>query len=126
MKTQIKTILLVVLIFSFSHIHAVTGFDTTKFINEKRELIKQLIKKNKINGVAVAFFTNDKIIWKECIGKSTYNQSINDSTLFGICSMSKSFTALAVLTAVQSGLVDLDTPIKKYRSWVKSVEIHYI
>ena len=94
--------------------YAVAGSDTTKFINEKREYIKHFIKQQHIEGLSVAFFTNDKIIWKECFGKSTYNKPINDSTLFGICSMSKSFTALAVLIAIQDGLVDLDTPIKKY------------
>jgi CubicO group peptidase (beta-lactamase class C family) len=89
-------------------------FDTTKFINGKREYLKQFIKQENIDGLGIGFFTNDKIIWKEYFGKSTYNKPINDSTLFAICSLSKNFTALAVMNAVQDGLVDLDIPIKNY------------
>ncbi len=39
---------------------------------------------------------------------------VDATTIFSIQSMSKSFTALAVLMAVQDGLVDLDTPIAEY------------
>ena len=122
LKIILGSSLIVILTLFFSltltinHSYAVPSSDTTRFINEKREYIKHFVKQKNIDGMAIAFFTNDKIIWKECFGNSTYSKPINDSTLFGICSMSKSFTALAVLTAVQDGLVDLDTPIKKYLS----------
>lgn len=111
-KIQIRIILLSLLIISISC--AIQSADSTTDLSEKHKFLEQLIKKNKIDGVAVALFTNDKIVWKECIGKSTYNSPINDSTLFAICSMSKNITALAVMIAVQDGLLDLDSPIKKY------------
>ncbi|OQX98882.1 MAG: hypothetical protein B6I20_10555 [Bacteroidetes bacterium 4572_117] len=91
-----------------------TVSDTTGFVNEKREYLEHFIKENNIDGLAIAFFTKNEIIWKECLGKSTYNKPINDSTLFGICSVSKNITALTVMFAVQERLVDLDTPIIKY------------
>ncbi len=113
-QSQIKPILLSAFIMIISHSCTANHYDTTKFVSEKHEYLEQLLKKNKIDGIAAAFFTNDKIIWKECLGKSTYNRPINDSTLFGICSMSKNITALAIMISVQDGLLDLDTPIKKY------------
>lgn len=114
MKKQVNIILLIFLTFIANKILAVERFDTINFINQKHEYLSQIIKKNHIKGIAIAFFTSDKIIWKECFGKSTYKNPINDSTLFSIQSMSKNFTALAVMYAVQEGLVDLDSPIKKY------------
>jgi CubicO group peptidase (beta-lactamase class C family) len=42
------------------------------------------------------------------------SRPVDLETIFSIQSMSKSFTALAVLMAVQDGLVDLDTPIAEY------------
>lgn len=104
----------IVFIFTIAVNPSYADSDTTGFVNEKRGYIEHFIKENHIDGLAIAFFTNDKIIWKECFGKSTYNKPINDSTLFGICSMTKNITALAVMIAVQDGLVDLDTPIKTY------------
>lgn len=114
MKAQVKIILLFVVTFILNQSYAVESFDTTKFLNEKHEYLVQITDKNHINGISIAFFTGDKVIWKECYGKSTYKKQINDSTLFSIQSMSKNFTALAVMFLVQDGLVNLDTPIKKY------------
>jgi len=111
---KIKNILLAVFTLIISCSCNFINSDTTISKSEKHEYLNQLLKENDIDGIAAAFFTKDKIIWKECIGKSTYNRPINDSTLFGICSMSKNITALAVMIAVQDGLLDLDTPIKKY------------
>jgi CubicO group peptidase (beta-lactamase class C family) len=56
------------------------------------------------------------IIWKAVYGLTGGPESppITPDTIFCIRSISKSVTALAVLMAVQEGLVDLDTPIKEY------------
>lgn len=41
-------------------------------------------------------------------------RQIDSDTLFCICSVSKTVTALAVLLAVQDALLDLDTPLAEY------------
>lgn len=102
------------LIFLTDSVFAQESFDTTEFLSEKQEYIRQNIKDRHIQGMAIALFTNDEIIWKECFGESTYGNPINDSTLFSIQSMSKNFTALAVMFAVQDGLLDLDIPVNQY------------
>lgn len=89
-------------------------FDTIKYANIQHEYLKSFIKENQLNGLSIACFTCDNIIWKDFFGESTYRKRINDSTLFSIQSTSKNFTAMAVMFAVQDGLVDLDTPITKY------------
>ena len=113
MSLNIKTILLI--IFSLIVIPSCAESNSVnKEVGEKYNYLKQILKENNIDGIAAAFFTKDEIIWKECLGKSTYNKPINDSTLFGICSISKNFTSLAVMFAVQDGLLDLDKPIINY------------
>lgn len=112
MNYNIKIILLIV--FTFIIITSCADNNVNKPVRENHEYLKQLLKENNIDGISAALFTKDEIIWKECLGKSTYNKPINDSTLFGICSISKNFTALTVMFAVQDGLLDLDTPIKNY------------
>ena len=111
---KLKTVLLIVSTLMINQSCTSIGNDTINSVSENHKYFKRFLENNSIDGIAVALFTNDKIIWKECFGESTYDEPINDSTLFGICSMSKNITALAIMHAVQDGLVDLDTPIKKY------------
>ncbi|MGB2906267.1 MAG: serine hydrolase domain-containing protein [Candidatus Aminicenantaceae bacterium] len=67
-------------------------------------------------GAAVAIVDDKSILWQMTFGRTHREggQSITEETLFSIQSMSKSFTALGVLMAVQDGLLDLDAPITEY------------
>ena len=67
-------------------------------------------------GVAVAVVDDKEILWQGVFGHTsrTGEKPVTPRTLFSIQSMSKSFTALAVLMAVQEGLLDLDRPITDY------------
>jgi CubicO group peptidase (beta-lactamase class C family) len=67
-------------------------------------------------GAAIAIVDDKQVVWEHTYGclDGAGSRPINANTMFSIQSMSKSFTALAVLMAVQGGLVDLDTPIKEY------------
>ncbi len=67
-------------------------------------------------GAAIAVVDDKEIIWEKTFGcvDGDGSRPVDANTIFSIQSMSKSFTALAVLMAVQDGLVDLDTPIEEY------------
>jgi CubicO group peptidase (beta-lactamase class C family) len=67
-------------------------------------------------GAAIAVVDDKQIIWEKTFGfvDGDSSRPVDANTIFSIQSMSKSFSALAVLMAVQDGLVDLDTPIKEY------------
>ncbi len=67
-------------------------------------------------GIAVAFVNNKSVMWHNTIGytDTTKSRAIDPSTIFSIQSMGKTVTTIAVLIAVQDGILDLDTPIKKY------------
>lgn len=69
-----------------------------------------------IPGAAATVFDDRNILWEQTYGHLDDSESplVDTETLFCIRSISKSVTALAVLIAVQDGLVDLDTPISEY------------
>ena len=71
-------------------------------------------QKNKVPGLAFALFNRNETLFSECMGNSTYGFRINDETIFSIQSISKNMTALAVMMAVQDGLLNLDTPVIRY------------
>jgi len=83
-----------------------------KFADNPPEKMAQAFSRS----AAVAVVDDRNILWKEVQGHVNGKDTspIDENTIFSIQSMSKSFTALAVLMAVQDGLVDLDTPIKEY------------
>lgn len=85
-------------------------------INDYRLLIEKMIKENNIEGVSIALFNNDNILWAESFGflNSKRKELVDEKTIFSIQSISKTLTATGVLIAVQEGLVDLDKPIVEY------------
>jgi CubicO group peptidase (beta-lactamase class C family) len=73
------------------------------------------MKRHKIPGLSIAVVDRDGILWSAGFGRTGKGkQPVTPETLFSIQSMSKTFTATAVMFAVQDGLVDLDTPITEY------------
>lgn len=89
--------------------------DYQKVFDEYRESIPEKMKSHKIPGLSIAVVDTNGILWTAGYGKTGKgSQAVTPETLFSIQSMSKTFTATAVMIALQDGLVDLDTPITKY------------
>ena len=78
------------------------------------EALQEFKKHNKLPGVAFALFDNTNIIITDCLGKSSDGSDITDLSLFSIQSISKNITALAVMIAVEEGLVSLDSSVTRY------------
>lgn len=87
-----------------------------QIVKELQANLPAWIKEKDVPGVAVAVVDDKDILWQGVYGYTTRakEKPITPQTLFSIQSMSKSFTALAVLMAVQDGLLDLDRPITEY------------
>ena len=85
-------------------------------IEKYRQEIPLRMQQENVAGLAVVVVDDQNILWAEGFGYTDWDQKIpvTPSTLFSIQSMSKSFTATAVMFAVQDGLVDLDEPITTY------------
>jgi len=101
-----------------SEFRADTGISPAmgQVIDAHRAAIAEKMRKNKIPGVAVALVDRDRILWAAGFGFTDTDKKkpVTPETIFSIQSMSKTFTATAVLFAVQDGLLDLDAPIITY------------
>lgn len=89
---------------------------TESVIDKYRQLIPQEMSKQHIPGMAIAIVDDNRVVWSEGFGFTDWDHKtpVTADTPFSIQSMTKSFTAAAVMVAVQEGLVDLDTPISTY------------
>ncbi len=85
-------------------------------IDEFRNLVSAAMREDKVPGCAMALVDERGILWTEGFGHTDRTRKIRVTphTPFLICSMSKTFTATAVMLAVQDGLLDLDEPITTY------------
>lgn len=81
---------------------------------KSQESLASFKNKNKVQGLAFAVFTKNETLFSECMGNSTNGFKINNETIFSIQSISKNITALAIMIAVQDGLLNLDSPITEY------------
>ncbi len=88
----------------------------TGIIADFRASIPQTMRQGKIPGLAVALVDDKSVLWAEGFGYTDDDGKtrVSPDTFFSVQSMSKSFTATAVMMAVRDGLVDLDTPITTY------------
>jgi CubicO group peptidase (beta-lactamase class C family) len=78
-------------------------------------IIPVLMEEQKIPALSIALVDREGIIWSNCFGSINHGNSPNNpETMFSIQSISKTFTAVAILAAVDEGILDLDTPVKAY------------
>jgi len=84
--------------------------------NAAREKILALIQKDQLPSVAVAVAQHGKIIWEQGFGWADREQlqpSTSD-TMYSMASISKPFTATAVMALVKKGKINLDAPANDY------------
>ncbi|HEX6580006.1 MAG TPA: serine hydrolase domain-containing protein [Actinomycetota bacterium] len=81
-----------------------------------RARIPELMTEQGIPGLAVALVDADEALWVEGFGYADRQGSapVTADTIFSVQSMSKLFTATAVMQAVAAGRLDLDEPITTY------------
>jgi CubicO group peptidase (beta-lactamase class C family) len=69
-----------------------------------------------VPGVSVALVSDNKILWMKGYGYADVERTIPATTrsVYQVGSISKTFTAAAVMQQVERGTLDLDAPIQKY------------
>jgi NADH dehydrogenase FAD-containing subunit/CubicO group peptidase (beta-lactamase class C family) len=71
-------------------------------------------------GVAVGVVRGDKVVYLRGFGRADPSgRRVTPQTPFMIGSVTKSFTALAVLQLVEAGRVELDAPVQRYIPWFR-------
>jgi CubicO group peptidase (beta-lactamase class C family) len=68
----------------------------------------------RIPGLALAITQGDQVLYLKGYGSAGGGQQVTPQTQFLIASLSKSFTALAVIQLVDAGQIDLDEPVRTY------------
>jgi CubicO group peptidase (beta-lactamase class C family) len=78
--------------------------------------IPELMAEQNVPGLALALVDGDRALWTQGFGHldGDGSASVTSDTIFSVQSMSKAFTATAVLRAVQAGRLDLNVPITTY------------
>jgi len=86
---------------------AVTVLDT---------IIRNNLKQQRIPGAAVALVHEGQVIFSQCYGYADTERkvAVTEDTYFMIGSMTKSFTALAVLRLIEQGKIDPNADITNY------------
>jgi CubicO group peptidase (beta-lactamase class C family) len=79
-------------------------------------IIRNNLKHQRIPGAAVALVHEGRVIFSQCYGVADIQKKIamTEDTYFMLGSLTKSFTALAVLKLIEQGKIDPDADIKKY------------
>lgn len=85
----------------------------------KKELaryIRALMAENRTAGLAIALVDGQRVVWRKGFGYADVaaGRKVTPRTIFHIGSVSKTFTAAAVMQLVERGLVDLDAPLARY------------
>jgi CubicO group peptidase (beta-lactamase class C family) len=72
------------------------------------------LKESAIPGAAVAVTRGDQVLMLRGYGHDSTGAAVTGDSLFRIASLSKSFTALAVMQLVDAGLLRLDDPVQDH------------
>lgn len=85
-------------------------------INKLESFILEKISKSGLPGLSIAIIHDNEVIYSRGFGfrdvENGYPATKN--TIYGIGSVTKSFTALAIMQLAEKGLVSVDDPISKY------------
>jgi CubicO group peptidase (beta-lactamase class C family) len=72
------------------------------------------MENNLVPGISIGIIENNEIVYLKGFGTANSENQVKPQTPFIIGSMSKAFTALAVMQLVEAGEIDLDIPIIQY------------
>jgi len=90
--------------------------DTGTLAARLRQRIPELMEQAGVQGVQIAVISGGTTAWHASFGlaNAETNAPVTEASVFEAASLSKPVFAYAVLTLVDAGLIDLDTPISKY------------
>ena len=97
------------------------------------KFILERMSETKIPGLSIAVIGNGELIYARGFGFKdlAFGLPVTPRTLFGIGSVTKSFTALAILKLMEDGKLDVNDPIEKYvslriRPFGEEIRIHHL
>ena len=100
-----------------------------KRIRELEEYIKEIMQEAQARGIAVSVIDEEgNSLYRQFFGERDAEKhlAVNEDTIFGLASVTKSFTAAAIMQLVEEGKIDLEDPVSKYIPDYKDPENHGI
>ncbi len=76
--------------------------------------VNSQLENQRIPGLALAITHNDQVVYVRGYGTAGDGRAVTEKSQFRLASLSKSFTALAVLQLVDAGRINLDKPAADY------------
>jgi len=82
--------------------------------------VKREMEQTRMPGLALGIVKADEVVHLEGFGEAdSSGRKVTPQTPFIIGSLSKSFTALAVMQLVEAGKVELEAPVQRYLPWFR-------
>ena len=81
---------------------------------------------SQIPGLSMAVAYDGEVIWSKGFGHMDQSRKrpTTAESVYSICSISKLFTAIAIMKLRDEGALDLDDPVAKHLPWFKIKQIH--
>jgi CubicO group peptidase (beta-lactamase class C family) len=84
-------------------------------IKEGRKAVRAELKRTNSTSASIALVSNGKTVWSQTFGRvNTAGKKPSSTTRYGIGSVSKMVTAMAVMQLVDAGKISLDAPVVRY------------
>ena len=82
--------------------------------------VRKEMAAQRIPGLALGIVKGDRIAYLRGFGKADESgRAVTPQTPFILGSVSKSFTALAIMQLVEAGKIELDAPVQRYLPWFR-------
>jgi CubicO group peptidase (beta-lactamase class C family) len=81
---------------------------------EVNRLVTETMRRSGIPGVVLAIVQGERILHTAGYGRNADGTPVTADTAMAVASLSKSFTAVAVMQLVEKGKVELEAPIRQY------------
>ena len=83
---------------------------------EYTQFVKEVMEREHIVGTAIAVAQKGEVLFQQGFGWRDIEQQlpVTPDTIFGCASVSKSFTAMAIMQLADAGLLSVDDPVNKY------------
>ena len=111
----------------FASVSTADGPDTPEKVRPEQavrlmeEWVEASLIMDRIPGASLGFVSDQKLIWSGAFGHADVEKKTpaTPDTIYGICSISKLFTAIALMQQRDQGKVRLDDPVEVYLPYAK-------
>jgi CubicO group peptidase (beta-lactamase class C family) len=99
---------------SFSAIATLSFAQNRVNIEKVDQYLQSRLATSSVSGLAIAIVQGDSLLLAKGYGETATGQPVTATTPFAIASLSKGFTAMAILQLAEAGRLNLDAPVVTY------------